>query len=377
MKSKTGYFEVLNGCAGDMLVGSLIDAGLSLPNLKRELSKIPLDDYEIKIKKVKRKTHFNHFLQATQFLVKVKREKDITPYSEIINLIEKSKIKGEYKSKIKNIFEILAKAEAVVHGENIENIHFHQVGQIDAIVEISSFVIGLDLLGIEKVFSSAVGISNPAPATVEMMKNIPVVFKSVPYEITTPTGIAILKGMCNFEIPENFYVEKEGYGAGERNEPFPNVVKFFIGEERKEKEEIIVVETNIDDFSPVFAGYVIDKLKKAGALDVVVFTGTGKKNRPIFKLEVLTPEEKFKEIVETIFKETTTIGLRFRKEKRIVLEREISEVKTKWGSVRIKTTYFNGKKVNISPEFEDCKKIAEEKKVSLKDVYMEIFKKLK
>lgn len=372
MKNRIGYFEVFNGCAGDMLCAGLVDAGLDITLLKKELKKIPLSNYSIKIQNVKRELYHHHFMPATKFLVVLKKEEKFRKYGEIKELIKKSNLSESTKKKILKIFDIIAKAEAKVHREKIENVHFHQVGQTDAIIEVASVVIGLELLGIKKVYSSSVGISKPAPATLQIMKNIPVLIKNSPYEITTPTGISILKGLCEFKsMDEEILIEGSGYGAGEREKPSPNVLKFIYGKE-KEEEYIYVVETNIDDMNPLLFENLYEKLFENGAVDVSVFTGIGKKNRPVFFLKVLVKENSLEKIKEIIFLETTTIGIRYRKEKRDILERKTEFVKTKWGKVRIKLSFSGNKIYNVSPEYDDCKKIAREHKVPLKKVMLEV-----
>ncbi|MCM8785895.1 MAG: nickel pincer cofactor biosynthesis protein LarC [Candidatus Omnitrophica bacterium] len=375
---RIGYFEVFDGCAGDMLAGSLVDAGLDIEVLKRELKKLPVENYKIEIKKVKRKTQFGNSQEGTQFLVvSTGKWDDETPYSSIFKIIEKSSYSLKIKEKILNVFDILADAESIVHKEKKEQVSFHQVGQIDAIIEIVSVIIGIEILRIEEVFSSPIGFSNIAPATIEILKGIPTIPKNIPFEITTPTGAAIIKGIANFSpINSDFYINRFGYGAGTRESPPPNMVKFIIGEAKDEKDSVVIIETNIDDMNPVLIGHLIEKLYNNGALDVSIFHGIGKKNRPVFKVEIILPENKFKKISEILFEESTTIGFRYRKENRIVLEREVKTIKTTIGNVRVKKSYINGKVINISPEYDDCKKISEQKRIPLKKVYQIVYKDL-
>jgi len=373
MKNKCGYFEVFDGCAGDMLAGSLLDAGLDFKLLKKELDKIPLTNYTIEIKKTKRQIFSHHFITATKFLVVLKEEEKFRKYTEIIKIIEDSSLSENLKNKILKIFGILAKVESKVHREKIENVHFHQVGQTDAIVEIASVVIGLDILGIKNVYSSSIGISNPAPATIELIKGLPVIFRDTTYEISTPTGVSILKGICKFkDMEDEIIVEGNGYGAGEREEPSPNILKFIYGRQKEENESIYMIETNIDDMNPLIFENLYEKLFKAGAVDVSVFTGIGKKNRPVFNLCIMVKEKNFEKIKNIVFSETTTIGFRFRKEKRITLERETKEINTKWGKVRVKVSFSGDKTYNISPEYEDCKKISKKYNIPLKQVLLEV-----
>jgi len=374
---RIGYFDVLNGCSGDMIVGCLIDAGLDFKELKKELEKLPVKDYKIEIKKVKRKTDWNHYIEGTRFIVEPYKWNDATPYKKIIEIIDKSSFGKNTVKKIKNIFEIIADAEKVVHNEKKENIHFHQIGQIDAIIEIVATIVGLQLLKIENVFASPVGVSDIAPATGEILKGVPMVLKNIPFEITTPTGAAILKGIADFSsLNSNFYLEKIGYGAGERESPSPNMIKFLIGKIKEEDEDLVFIETNIDDMNPVFFTNLFDKLFKGGCLDISLFQGIGKKGRPIFKIEIIAPESKLKEIGRILFEESSTIGFRFRRINRVILERETKEIDTDFGKIKVKISYMNGKIVNVSPEYEDCRRISEEKNIPLKKVYSMTLKKL-
>ncbi|RKY32034.1 MAG: nickel pincer cofactor biosynthesis protein LarC [Candidatus Omnitrophota bacterium] len=373
---RIGYFEIFNGCAGNIFVGSLIDAGLPLEELESHIEKIPLKNYKIQIERVKRKVNFSHSVSGTLFRVIPEKGKwdETVPYLRILELIDESRLSQGQKEKIKEIFRILADAESKVHGEPLEKLHFHKIGQVDAIIEISSVVIGLELLGIEKVYFSKIGISNPSNATIEILKGLPVIMRNTPYEITTPTGAAIVKGFYQgYNAFPEFVLEKVGYGAGEREEPSPNMLKFFIGLS-KDSERIVVIETTIDDQPPELFEVIFDRLFENGAIDVSITHAHGKKGRPVFNLKILAPEYSFEKIIKTIFSETTTLGIRYRVENRILLEREIKELETKFGKIPVKIAYFGGERVNISPEYEICKKISNEKKIPLKEVYLEIYK---
>jgi len=374
---RIGYFDVLNGCSGDMIVGCLIDAGLDFKELKRELEKLPVKEYEIEVKKEKRETAWHHYIEGTRFIVKPYKWNDSTSYKKIIEIIEKSSFEKDIIEKIKKIFDILADAETTIHKEKKEDVHFHQIGQIDAIIEIVSAIVGLELLKVEKVFASPVGISDIAPATSEILKGVPLVLKNLPFEITTPTGAAILKSIANFSpLNSDFYLEKIGYGAGERKEPAPNMIKFLMGKIKEKKEDLVFIETNIDDMNPVLFPNLFDKLLKEGCLDVSIFHGIGKKGRPIFKIEIIAPENKLEKIGKILFQESSTLGFRFRKIERIILERDIKEIDTEFGKVRVKISFMDGKIVNVSPEYEDCKRISEEKNIPLKKVYSMLLKKI-
>lgn len=371
---KIGYFEVQSGCAGDMLVASLLDAGLDIRLLKKELTKLPFSDYSIAVRKVDRPTHYGHNLKATIFEVKPgKNWLDSTSYSDICKLIDQATFSSTRKKKIKGIFQILAEGESKAHGEPISKVHFHQVGQVDALVEVAGVVAGLELLGIEKVYCSQIGLANPAPATSEIGRGMPVILTGQKWEITTPTGISIIKAIT--ELPgfsPEITLTRVGYGAGTRLEPAPNVVRFMEGLTFSGPEQIQVIETNLDDINPLFFDRILERLFQAGALDVGFFPGQTKKNRPVFDLKIQAPLERFEQVAKVIFEETTTLGLRYRTENRLVLDRKMETVDTTWGKIPVKIGFFQGKPVNIAPEYDVCKKISRQHKVPLKKVYQEV-----
>ncbi|MCL5408875.1 MAG: LarC family nickel insertion protein [Candidatus Omnitrophica bacterium] len=372
-----GYFNVQNGCAGDMLAASI--AGIcGCKFLEKELKKISLSNiYEIKLIPVKRELPSSHSFSANQFIVSLKNREKPNSYTEIKKIFETSNFKKSVKSKILEIFSIIAKAESKIHKEPLDKIHFHQVGQTDALVEIASVVILLDFLKIEKIYSSPVGLAKPAPATIEISKGLPVNFKNGPFEITTPTGMAIIKGIVDeFSDTPPMKIIDSSYGTGTNEKIQPNTVLFSYGECNEEiRENLGIIETSIDDMNPVIFEHLMEKLYKQGALEVSFFTGMTKKSRPMFNLRILCFPDKKDSLMEIVFKETSSIGIRYRKEERYPLKREEKIIKTAIGEIPIKVGYFNEKIVNISPEYEVCKKIAAEQNMPLKKVLSEIMKK--
>ncbi|HOJ40407.1 MAG TPA: LarC family nickel insertion protein, partial [bacterium] len=348
------YFQVQNGCAGDMLVASLLDLGLPLVELERELRKFPVGGFRLQTKKVRRKTTFGHELPATALeIIPDGTWEDTNSYQKIVSVIQQSGLSQKQKERLSKIFNLLARAESAVHGEPLEKLHFHQVGQVDALVEMASVVIALDLLEVEEVGCSAIGVACPAPATVEMLRGLPAVVHGCPYELATPTGVAILCGLC----PEpgqasRLKLKAAGYGAGQRLEPSPNVVQALLGSSETGNDEVGVIETNIDDLNPVLFDFLMERLFASGALDVSLFPGQAKKNRPVFNLQVIFPPERLEPVAHTIFSESTTLGLRFRLEKRLVLERRMQTVETSWGPVPVKLGFLKGRLVNLAPEYE-------------------------
>jgi len=367
------YVDIISGISGDMFLASLIDAGFSLNKLKKELDKLGIE-FEIEAKKEK------DVIEATNLFIHSGDKKE-RRLKDIVKIIDDSSLNEDIKKKAKELFTRLAEAEARVHGISVDKVHFHEIGAVDTIVDIVGSLIALNGLGIKKLYSSPALLGRgriecehgilpaPAPATLELLKNKPVVFTSVPTEITTPTG-AVLLSMAEFSYPE-MEVVRIGYGKGKKKLDMPNLLRIVIGKE-VDKEGICVIETNIDDMNPEIYPYIIDKLLEAGALDVFIMPVIMKKGRAGILLKVLVTEDNMEGVKKTLFEETTTFGLRYYKARRDKLERKIVPVKTKYGEVRVKIGYYNGKVISISPEYEDCKRIAIEKGIPLRKIYEEV-----
>lgn len=371
-----------------MCLGALVDAGVSLERLRKGLNKIPIRGYELRAKRVKRAG-----FAATKVDV-IQRAKSSPPQAEqrakiwedIEKIIHKSSFAEKVKRRGLSIFERLFRAEAKVHGESFEKVHLHELGAIDCIIDVFGTIIGLEMLGVEKVYSSPVNLGGgsvkvrhgilpvPAPATSEILKGISVYSSDMPFELTTPTGAALLKGLSSgFGSIPSMTIEKIGIGAGSKNfKDRPNVLRLFVGEELAESsrggEEAIVIEANIDDMNPQVYEYVMERLFNTGALDVFLTQVLMKKGRPGIKLTVLCDEAKRERLINLILKETTTIGLRFYTVKRRVLRREIKKVHTDFGKVRVKFSKLGNEMVKATPEYEDCKRIAKKLNIPLIEV---------
>ncbi|HOJ30499.1 MAG TPA: LarC family nickel insertion protein [bacterium] len=371
-----GYFDIKNGCAGDMVCAALSGC-VDVKEIERHLKKVKFPSrYEIEIRQVMRAAGQFHGIKANQFIVNVSGKEHERSYREIVSIFSESDLLSSTKKKILKIFSVLAEAESKVHGRDLEQLHFHAVGQTDALVEISFSVLAMEYIGITKLVVSSVGISNAAPATMEMISKMPVIFRNIPFEISTPTGIAIIKGLADFYgdsptlMPLGY-----AYGTGTITTDLPNTVEFVYGTEMSEKTETIgIIETSVDDMNPLIFEHLIDKLHQAGALEVCFFTGTTKKSRPMFLIRVLCKPEQRATMSKIIFHETTSLGIRYREENRIVLGRAQKKIKTSYGEIRVKFGYFAGETVNIMPEYEDCKKIAIEKRIPIKIVMQEAVK---
>ncbi|MCX5791515.1 MAG: nickel pincer cofactor biosynthesis protein LarC [Elusimicrobia bacterium] len=303
--------------------------------------------------------------------------------ADIVKLIEAAGLSAAVKARSIAVFDKLAAAEAKVHGTAKDEIHFHEVGGVDAIIDIVGAVFGLEALGIEKVYADSLrtgfGFTQcahgrlpvPAPATAELLNGIPYTHGDIEKELLTPTGAALLAALCDGfgEIPAGFTGQSVAYGAGGWELDIPNVLRARIGTlQADDKDGLLVFETNIDDASPQLFGYVMERLFKAGALDVWLTPVQMKKNRPAVKLSALAPAALRGEVENIIFTETTTLGIRNYAVRRTAAERREAAADTPWGRVRIKISSVNGKVCSVTPEYEDCRRLAAESGTPLKDV---------
>jgi len=310
---------------------------------------------------------------------------------EIREIIGKAAIRASAKKTAISIFEALGTAESEIHNSPIESIHFHEVGAVDAMVDIVCAAVGAEALGVEQIICSPLNVGGgtvkcahgtfpvPAPATVKILKDAPVYSSGVQAELVTPTGAAIVKTLATrFGAFPGMKIEKSGYGAGSRDFPgHPNVVRLTVGEAatslatKTSLETITVLEANLDDMNPQVFGYVMDRLLEEGALDAFAVPVQMKKNRPGTLLTVLCKPEDANKLVQMLFTETTTLGVRRREESRQILSRRWENVRTPWGDVRIKIASMNGTVTNYAPEYEDCRRLAAEHHVPLKTVMQE------
>lgn len=385
-----------------MCLGALVDAGVSLKMLEKELRKISVSGYRLTSKKVKRSHISACKVDVILNSTSPKRSKDqdikLSLWKDIEKTIHTSSLSEGIKKQGRNIFKRIFAAEAKVHGESLNTVHLHELGAIDCIVDIFGALIGLDMLGVEKVYASPINLGNgfiktehgvlpvPAPATAEILKNTPVYSRSEPFELTTPTGAAIIKELsAGFGAIPVMEIEKTGIGAGNRNfKDRPNILRIFAGKSIESPlpqngtgrdfsdETITVIETNIDDMNPQLYEYVMERLFRAGALEVFLTQIIMKKGRPGVKLTVLCNELKRVPLSDIILKETTTIGLRFHKAERKVLHREIKEIDTELGKVRVKVAKSGTDIIKTTPEYEDCKRIAKKLKMPLIEVMRKI-----
>jgi len=379
---RIAFFDCFSGASGDMILGSLIDAGLSPQRLREGLKKLRLPTIHLKVKKV-----LKAGLSATQVIVEGKGEKrSHRNLKEILRIIDRSSVETEVKEKSKEIFKRIASIEAKIHQTPMEEVHFHELGGLDSIVDIVGSVWGIQQLGIEKIYVSKVNVGGgfvkcehgilpvPAPATLSLMEGKPIYSSGVERELLTPTGAAILTTLgSEFGSMPPMKGERIGYGAGRDNLPHPNLLRLIIGtsESSSQRERVTVVETNIDDMNPQFYDYVIEKLLAMEVLEVFITPILMKKNRPGHLLTIICPSEKLPPVTKFLLRETTTLGLRWHEEERAKSDREILSKETKYGKIHFKLARWEGRIVNLSPEYEDCKRLALKKRVPLKEVFEE------
>ncbi len=379
---RIAYFDCFSGASGDMILGSLIDVGLSPEALREELKKLRLRNVSLKSKSVLRGG-----ISATQAIVEGKDEKRHSrSLKEIFQIIDRSRLEPDVKEKSKEIFRRIASVEAKIHRRPMEEIHFHEIGGLDSVVDIVGAVWGFRALEIDKLYVSRVNVGEgfvrcehgilpvPAPATLALMKGKPIYSSGVERELLTPTGAALLTSLgSEFGKMPVMKAERIGYGAGRNDLPHPNLLRLIIGNEEQLKgnEKVMVVETNIDDMNPQLYDYVMEKLLGMGIQEVFLTPIQMKKNRPATLITTICSAEKLSSVINFLIRETTTLGLRWREEERSCADREILTLQTKYGKIRFKFARWDGKPVNFSPEYEDCKRLALSHKISIKEVYEE------
>jgi len=376
---KVAYFDCFAGISGDMTLGALVDAGLSFAALKSELDKLSVREFTLSQRRVEK-----HGIAGTKIDVNAREGHVHRHLKDVLEIINSSAISVPAKEKAARVFQKLAEAEAKIHGTTIEAVHFHEVGAVDAIVDVVGAIVGLELLEIEAIYASKFRFGSghtrgahgampvPVPAVVEMTKGFPSERTDIPYELVTPTGAALLTALAS-NIGETIQLRTEstGYGAGTRDvEQVPNLLRVEIGAlvADPRTDFPVLLETNIDDMTPEIYGYLIDRLLEAGARDAFLTPVIMKKGRPGIQLTVLADPNKETELTELIFSETTTLGIRRLPVQRHILERRTDTVQTPYGSIRVKIADIGGKQ-RITPEYDDCARIAREKQVPILDVY--------
>ncbi len=435
--TRIAYIDTFSGISGDMFLGALIDAGLPIEGLTEGLRALRLGGFKLSAEKVMRgafqatrlhvlideagrghegptghshqhqhgnehshshghghdhahsRAHdhgHDHKHGAAAAEAKGAGETGRRGLKEIVKILEASELPASVRTQAAAVFERIGKAEARVHGIPIEEVHFHEVGAIDSIIDITGVCLGLHLLGVDEVWCSAPTVGSgfvhgahgqiplPAPATLEILKDIPIRQRESGFELTTPTGAALTASLGRgFGPMPPLTVRRIGYGAGDdRPGPVPNVLRILLGERSAaggECDRVVALETNVDDMSPQWIGYLVDRLFEAGALDVTVAPSGMKKSRPAHEIRVLAPLGADGPLAEILFRETTTFGIRRFEVDRLILERSFETAETPWGLIRIKVGRRAGKVLSASPEYEDVQKAAKAAGVPFKEVH--------
>ena len=375
------YFDCFSGISGDMILGALVDLGLDIEDIASTLSSLDLEEFRLETREVS-----SYGLRATKVDVVVPDSVLVRTFNNIRDLIENSALPQRVKATSLEIFMRLASAESVVHGKPIDQVHFHEVGAVDSIVDIVGAAYGVYALGISEVFSSPLPMGHgmiktahgaipvPAPGVLEILQDTPTYGRGIPTEIVTPTGAAVIKTLAtSFGVAPPMRIDRVGCGAGTKDIGVPNLLRVVTGvplEFPAEEEELAyLVSTNIDDMNPELYDYVIERLLDAGAHDVWLTPIQMKKTRPGTIITVLCSPGDATVLKRILLEETSTFGLRTSTVMKKAIEREIIEVDTPWGKVSVKVGRESNRITNISPEFADCARIAGEQSVPIKEVF--------
>ena len=383
---KVLYFDLIGGASGDMILGALIDAGVPAEKLTEMLAGLKLDEFELIATPIEK----NGF-QATKVDIQVGEQPPERHLKEILEVIRNSSLPTSIQNRAIRIFRKIASVEAGIHNKSVDHVHLHELGGTDTIVDVTGALLALDFLGVSHIYASPIPLGSgfikgahgqiplPAPATIGLLKGLPVRKTDIKAELITPTGAALLAELVNdFFPPPEMKVEAVGYGAGTRDLPIPNLLRVMIGETAETgnqiREQLILLESNLDDLNPEIYPYVMESLFNAGALDVCLVPVQMKKNRPGTQIQVLVEVQKAEDMREILFRETSTLGIRQTQVDRFSLPRNILEVSTNFGIVRIKVAGEGTKFQKASPEYEDCQKLARENNIPIQQVYQEAVK---
>ncbi len=380
---RTLYFDCFAGASGDMILGALIDAGVEPGSFKQQLSLLGVTGYTIGFETVDRSG-----ISATYARVQTAHEHAHRHLSDILKIIYDSRLSDNVKDRAAKIFTRLAEAEARVHDEAIEQVHFHEVGALDAIIDVVGAAIGFELLEIDRFVSSPLHVGSgtvemehgrfpvPPPAVTELLKGVPFYSTEIAGELVTPTGAAIITTVCAEYGPIPLLkLEQTGYGAGTREyQKFPNALRVLVGEQEEEArksievadEHLWMIETNMDDISPQILGHVMERAFDLGALDCFFISVQMKKNRPGVLLSILCRDKERATLGELLFSETTTLGIRAYEVERRALERQIVRVETQYGSIDVKVAQLNGHTIKVMPEYDQCRQAARAAKLPLR-----------
>jgi hypothetical protein len=384
---KALYFDLIGGASGDMILGALVDAGVSVKKLQELLGGLQITEFELKVKTVTK----NGF-SAKKLDVLVADQPPERHLKEIKKLIRNSSLTESIQNRAIRIFQRIAEIEAGIHNVPVEQVHLHELGGTDTIIDITGTLLALDLLGITEIYSSPVPLGKgfiagahgqiplPSPATTALLNGVPIYGRDIESELVTPTGAALLVDLVDeFGPLPPMTLSAVGYGAGGRDLPIPNLLRVLVGEittgETATLDQLVILETNLDDLNPEVYPHVIDSLFSAGALDVTLTSIQMKKNRPGTRIEVLCKPSDKDGLRAILFQETSTLGIKQSLVDRFALPRTIQKVQTSYGKVQVKIAETSPGNLKISPEYEDCRKLAQKHKVPITKIYQETIQK--
>jgi len=376
------YADCFSGISGDMFLGAMLSAGLPPESLDEGLDLLGLKGYKLTINK-----KIVSAIQAVDLAVRVSGPAPHRSWKNIKKILQDSGLSEAVKKRALTIFQNLARAEAAIHGGNIEEVHFHEVGGLDSIIDITGAAIGLEYFHIDRLVSSPLPMPSgwvqyrhgtmplPAPAVCEILKNTAVYGVNIQQELVTPTGAAIIKASAaDFGPQPAMAMTHIGYGAGcqELSNRQPNLLRLIIGRSRtlSESQSVVIIETNLDDWSPEEFPYLSVRLFSSGALDVVLIPVQMKKGRPGFTIQIISSKAAAPALKDILLSETSAIGLRFRTEERLTLPRQLGSIASAFGPIRVKKI-ISPAGIRLTPEYEDCKKLAEKNQVPLREIYLE------
>ena len=381
---RVGYFDCYSGASGDMILGAMVDAGLDVASLRHQLGKLDVAGYELTARRVVRSG-----LAGTQ--VRVQLENGPQParsLEDIERVIGSSALPLTVRERALMVFANLAAAEAAVHGIPIHEVHFHELGAVDAIVDVVGAAIGVEELGLDAIFASSLPLGRgmvttahgqlplPAPATLALLASAraPTRPADIDAELVTPTGAALLTSFATFDQPP-MTLERVGIGFGARELPWPNALRLWVGsrlDSSLETDEVAVIETNLDDCVPEQIGFAMDRLMEVGALDVFLTPVQMKKNRPGVLMTVLGAPARAQELARVLLRETTSLGVRFRTGRRLICPRRTEIIHTRYGAMQVKIKSIDGRDI-VCPEYEECARIARERNLPIGEVYTAVF----
>jgi uncharacterized protein (TIGR00299 family) protein len=379
--NKIAYFDCLAGASGDMILGALVDAGLSKRDLRQGLNALKLPGFDLNFQTV-----YKNGFRATKLDIHIEDSVTERRLPDIETIIQGSDLAGDIKAESIAIFQRIGAVEAKIHGAKLQDVHLHELGGLDTIIDVVGTLVGLDILGVKRVLASPLPLGRgfargehgamplPAPATLALLEGVPVVGSDLDIELVTPTGAALLTSLAeSFGPIPAMTLMSIGYGAGTKDLSIPNVIRLLLGGQQTDAnhiiETLVMLETNIDDLNPEFYDHILARLFEIGALDVWFSSIHMKKNRPGTLLVVLCAPKDAADLTSLLFTETTTLGIRKHIIERQSLSRTIETIETPYGTVRVKIAQINEGSKKISPEYDDCRRIAQRKGVPIIDVY--------